>query len=488
MGEQSPADADPEIAWSISDPNLATIEGNVLTVNPELTQNKNATITATSWNGVTSTAVISIYIPDVKSVTLGDVDEYYAIGDVINLPASVKDNISRTYMNQLVTFTTSDETIAAVDQSGQVRCLRTGEVTITAQAENGISDSVTFTVCLPAEDFTMPKLPILFTGQTVQASVAEMDPEGAEIGLIYYSEDENVAVVDADGNVTITGPGETEIFARSWNGLKRSTQVEAHDQITEVKIDPIGQAYEILDEIQLTARVMAEQEFTNRFVTWSSSDTSVANVDENGLVYLCGFGRVTVTAETVNGLMAKIEFTLLEKIENFDLLGPVELLPAESAVMEVVDIVPVGADMALTWETSDENVVTVDEEGKVCAVGFGIATVTAISWNGVSRTCSVMVSQNFERLDTLMLPSGLQTIEREGISNISAEVVRIPASCTTVGARAFADSQNLKYAVFEGNAITIHEEAFDKGIVFICPYGSDAALYAKANGIVVYTY
>ena len=106
-----------------------------------------------------------------------------------------------------------------------------------------------------------------------------------------------------------------------------------------------------------------------------------------------GTRTVTVSSNT-NSTVEVQEPSVAEPIEvkNISLSGPENNLILGDSFLVNATIVPDNADdKELVWNTSDENVVTVDQKGNIIAVGGGQATITASSANGVSSTCDVNV-------------------------------------------------------------------------------------------------
>ena len=119
-------------------------------------------------------------------------------------------------------------------------------------------------------------------------------------------------------------------------------------------------------------------------VTWTSSDESFATVDPYGVVSFNGPGTVTITATLANGVSR--DFTLT--VTDADLPIPDEVIPEQEVYeMEPGQMLPVIVETEPTparisnyqYVSDDENVVTVDAFGVLCAVGPGETTVRIIT-------------------------------------------------------------------------------------------------------------
>ncbi|MDE6017467.1 MAG: Ig-like domain-containing protein, partial [Muribaculaceae bacterium] len=136
---------------------------------------------------------------------------------------------------------------------------------------------------------------------------------------------------------------------------------------------------------------------TDQSVTWSSSDTTIATVDEDGKVTAVAEGETVITVTSSNEKTATIpvkvstDFIAVESVtisaETLELKeGEIEKLTAEVSPEDATDT-------AVTWSSSNKAIATVDADGNVKALKVGTAVITAAtSNNDVTATCTVTVS------------------------------------------------------------------------------------------------
>jgi len=180
-------------------------------------------------------------------------------------------------------------------------------------------------------------------------------------------------------------------------------KVEAHSVLVLVKGETVDNDSVYLDNNNVTITVdatLAIKEGTtkaltatvnpaNSTLTWSSSNTAVATVDEDGNVSAVAPGTAVITVSTLHDVTASCTVTVTEK-QRVVLDKDILTLNEKETGNIVAVATPNGT--AVIWTSSDETVATVDENGKVTAVGAGTAVITATTVaEGAAATCTVTV-------------------------------------------------------------------------------------------------
>ena len=377
---------DDSVTWSSSDEAVATVSDAGLV---SAVAAGTAAITATSvFDGtVSGSATVTVLAPAVTAVDVTPAPSSVIIGETVQLEADVA-AVSGASLD--VTWSSSDETVATVDQDGLVTGVTLGAATITATsvATPSVSGSSELTVTdVPAVTGVTLDPPTLELelGESATLTPGVDAVGGADESVTWASSDDTVATVDADGVVTAVAVGTatitaTSVFDVTVEGTADVTVLA--EAVTGVTVDPAEVTIEVGDaDVQFTATVDTVSG-ASEDVTWTSSDPSVAAVDAEGLVSAVAAGTATITATSVVDAAVSGAATV-----NVPGVTDVDVTPASADLILTgsVQLVAVATavhgetDESVTWSSSDAAVATVSETGLVSAVATGSVTITATS-------------------------------------------------------------------------------------------------------------
>lgn len=216
-----------------------------------------------------------------------------------------------------VTYSSSDETVAAVDGDGTVTAVSSGEAVITARCGEAEA-SRTVLVVLPATElsFNSKEISIGVGGNAALEPAAS--PEDYTEPLTWESSDPEVATVDGDGTVTGISRGEAEITA---SGLHASASytVRVITEASGVSLSRETLALEV-GETGALAAVVTPEDASDKTVTWTSSDESIATVDARGVVTGIAQGEAEITA-ACGAVSAVCAVTVTASPENWNPAG-----------------------------------------------------------------------------------------------------------------------------------------------------------------------
>lgn len=210
----TPIDA-AELEWSSSDEAVATVdaEGVIEAVGPG-----SAVITASAGE---LSAEIEVVVQPAAAVSLAPSGiEFASIGATTELTATVTDAEGGEIIGALLSWSSSDEAVATVDENGVVEAVANGEATITVEVLGieGLSATAEVTVEQQAAGISVSPAEVTLTeaGATAELTATVFDAEGNEIEgavVLWATSDAEVATVDEDGLVEAVASGEATITA-----------------------------------------------------------------------------------------------------------------------------------------------------------------------------------------------------------------------------------------------------------------------------------
>ena len=212
------------------------------------------------------------------------------------LPLEITDN--------KICFKSNNLSIATVNEKGLVTGLQKGTCTITATSvDGGYTATCEVTVTQPVEALTLEKHSVSMKVSETEKLFAQISPTTADDKtMTWSSSNEQIASVDASGNVNALKAGEIWIKAISVDNTeaKDSCKVTVIQPVTGVQLDNMTyQLNGIGESFELKATVVPD-DASNNNVKWKSSDESVCVVS-HGLVVAVGYGTCVIIATTEDG-------------------------------------------------------------------------------------------------------------------------------------------------------------------------------------------
>lgn len=310
FSDGSQTDITNSVTWISSAPNVATINANGLATGAST---GTASISATSGS-VTSAAPATL---TVTSAVLTEIDiapdgQYIPVGGQyqLTLTGTYSDNTTQTIPT--ATWSSSDQTFATVDSTGNVTGVRNSNnnpITITA-SYGGFTNTTTvfITSAVPESLQLTPATASIAGGTTQQYTVNVVYSDGSiqpvTSGISWSSSTGSVAGVDSNGLVTGLAPGQTTISAvyNSMTGTASLTVTPA--VLTSIVVTPATTVVGINGNVQFTATGVfsdnSTQDLTSQAV-WTSSNAAFAVISAGGLASGLSAGATTITA-SVNGV------------------------------------------------------------------------------------------------------------------------------------------------------------------------------------------
>ena len=392
-----------EIEWISSDERVAIVDEN-----GNITAKKIGEVVITAKTKDESNIVANANVKVVEkidnvlvsSIVLNEDNVILNKGENKEIQASV---VPSNATNKILNYVSSNEAVAIVDNTGKIIGVDNGETTITISSTDGsnIQAKLNVKVITPIENIVLnqTKTNIDLSDDNKKQLVATIIPETATDKTIEWtSSDERIAIVDSNGLVTAKANGNVIIKAKTQNGKTVECQVIVETSPKTITLNTTSKSFDIsvTPTFQLKGTITPSTS-TDKTIIWSSSDTSIATVNKNGLVTLKSNGTTTIKAQTNNGKEASCKITIKTSPTALSLnKEKVTIdLSKESSVNQQLSVkyTPTSSNIKknITWTSSDESVVTVNENGVITGKSNGTATITAITTNEKKAECKVTV-------------------------------------------------------------------------------------------------
>ncbi len=288
----------PVINWNSSDENIATVDENGLVT---ALSKGTATITATTEeNNFTASCVVNVLRP-VSSIELNYSELNIGVGYTKTLIATV---YPETASNASFVWSTDDASIATVS-NGIVTAVGYGTTKIKATTvDGGYVAECTINSTIPVNGISLNKSNIeMIAGDTVSLVATVTPTDAFDKSVIWSSSNTTVATVE-NGLVTAKSEGTVTITAKTNDGGKTASCVITVNapvvNVTDITLNKCDISLNVGESETLVATITPSTA-TNKNVVWTSSNESIATVDENGKVTAKTNGIAIITATTADG-------------------------------------------------------------------------------------------------------------------------------------------------------------------------------------------
>lgn len=372
---------DKTVSWSSSNIGIATVDadGTVKAVSIGT-----ATVNAYTVNGLNASCLVNVVETPVTEIEIdkesmgltGDDLEMH-VGDIKQILSSVK---PETATNKNLIYTSANPNIASVNASGQITALSVGASVVTITAMSGVYAQIPVNVLpIPVTALSMtPEQAELKVGETMNPSVTFTPENATDKNLIWVSSDERIASVDSEGKITAKELGQCAITATSANGVSAFCIISVvPTPPEELSLDRCEVILYVGDSIKLNAEILPETT-TDKTVIWTSSESSVATVDTEGLVNAVGIGESVIIAKC-GSLSAECIVKVVETpVASLEIdKTSVEMHVAEMVQLTAIVLPENATDKNVFWDSFNESVATVNDNGLVTAKKEGSAIIRA---------------------------------------------------------------------------------------------------------------
>ncbi len=301
----TPADSNSEITWKSSDESVASVDGNGLVTAKKAGK---ATITATA-EGKSAACTVNVTIP-LNKITIKGTVSTIKKGQTTQL--SVEYDPEDTTENKTVTWSSSNESHAKVDQNGLVTAVANGDAVITAKVGNKTATYAISVKEVKLTSISIKSAATIHRGESEKLEVTYNPADTTDDRTVRWtSSDETKVKVDGNGNVTAVAVGGADITATV--GDKTAT--------CHVTVDaPLKSIIPAQTSVEMVKKQTYEIKYTldpadttdSRAVTFASSAANIVDVDASGKLTAKKAGDAVITLTGANGVKAEVNVTVTE--------------------------------------------------------------------------------------------------------------------------------------------------------------------------------
>lgn len=398
--------SDTNIVWTTSDASVATVSETGLVTAVKV----GTTIVTATAGKFSASCTVTVRQPatgvniDFAASGIESDDLTLKVGET----KTIKVNVTPATSTDKLSWSSSNPKVASVDGSGKITAVKPGETVVSVTTESGKSASIKVTVVQLAESVVIDKNALGITGNNLDMRVGDVKtiqvtvlPETTtDKSVTFTSSKPAVASVDQNGTLKALSLGTTTITVKAASGVSTTLNITVvPTPAASIKLNKTEATLKATETVQLTATI-APETTTDKTVTWTTSDASVATVSETGLVTAVKVGTATITATAASGVKAECAITVAETPAgqvtiDFAAMGidgdALEMRVGETKGIKVTVSPATTTDKTVTYESANSAIATVDAEGNVTAVAVGETTIKVTAKSGVSATLNVTV-------------------------------------------------------------------------------------------------
>ena len=334
--------------------------------------------------------------------------------------------LPETATDKSITWTSSNEEIASVDENGKITLNSEGNVTIYAAANDGsgVISRIDVTVDTAVSDIIFnniePDINVetgeesynmeILVGIPTVVPVTVLPETASNKQLVWESDNNNInagaAENGSDGRIYITNKDNTtiRIYPEDGSDVIKYLNIIGKMPVRNLTLNMLNATIDLGDTLQLEYTITENAD--NKDIIWTSSNTNIATVSNTGLIRSIAGGNATITATAADGSGVKASCDITCVVLITDIIfneKTIELHVGSTYAFRKGDITeggnyqiaPTTANVTqLNWYTSNDEIASINNNGEITAHKEGKIKVYAAATDnsGVIASADVIVT------------------------------------------------------------------------------------------------
>ena len=369
-----------------------------------------------------------------SEIQLKESEKTIKLGTTYNIVPKIHGQI-RT---QDATFTSNETAIATVDETGKITPVSEGTTTITIKIFGAKDTNFTVNVYNPylhtiETNFESMTLYLGGRSKKITATVGGTSPTEAT----YESNNESVATVDSNGNVTPVSTG-TAVITIKVPDTERDKIVTVTVSLPNLKVSTSNVTLGLLSSESVRVSTDNESNITSR-AEYTSSDESIVTVENGNISSGMNTGTATITVHYDN--------TQEDKIVNVTVTDDTTHVTLSSTVLK---------QLGYTVESSGRNptIYTLKKDGNIVT---DLEVPSVYKYNGTTYRITGIYLYNFNSLTNVAIPDSVTSIGSSAFAGCSSLTdITIPESVKTIGSGAFYNCSSLTEITIPDSVTTLY--------------------------------
>lgn len=294
-----------EVEWKSSAPAVAAIQDSGAKMATIQAMGKGEAVITAAAGGKTATCKVKV--TSTASITLKTKSASIQAGKTVTIGIAAKNP-----QQDLVTFASSDKSIATVSDGGVVKGVKEGSATITVKTESGAQAAFRVKVVKAATAVLVKRSQTLEVGKTTKIQIDAAASTSNSIKACSSSAPK-VASVDNKGVVTAKKSGRATITVTMQDGAKAQFAVTVKKKAPTASVKLVKSKGKVKAGKKMTIKIGKTVPAKDKIKKCVSNKTKVATVNNKGVVTGKRPGKAVITVTMKSGATAKFTVTVKKK-------------------------------------------------------------------------------------------------------------------------------------------------------------------------------